>query len=477
MEQETGRTTRPYSSSDPSMHEESHTSSSSAMEPLACLAMVVNLFEQYNVVVQRIVADDDSSTRALLKWSNADYMINHRTNVPPTIPISKGPNKGKPHPRPDKGRLPASIPEPIFVADPGHRKKVLTGEFQKLLAKPVNGRFTFTKADSIRIGKNFAYMIRQLPRLPESEYENTGKAVLGHHFDDHTHCGPWCRRKILLARGLAGDNDNKKRFYRSMEKDANLYKVLNSIVSRFVTVDRLKEVAHGMDTQANESLNNTFSWLAPKNKVYCGSQSLQNRLSIGLGINMLGTQQYFKRLFVALGVFMTSNVKHYLSVKESNRAKRITKSKATEVKKRRKESYFETQRKEEAIARQARKKRDGTYRTGQNMDDDSSDDNIARPTRRPAARSYVCPHCGKSGHKTTTSKKCLLYNGGRGANDTAEAAAVVPTAQEIAELGREQYNDDGMPLTEDLPSDVSLSYLQGTDDVQNSDVENGRGLL
>jgi hypothetical protein len=36
------------------------------------------------------------------------------------------------HPRPDKGKLPAHVPEPLFVADPNHRRKGLTGELIKL---------------------------------------------------------------------------------------------------------------------------------------------------------------------------------------------------------------------------------------------------------------------------------------------------------------------------------------------------------
>jgi hypothetical protein len=40
-----------------------HTSSSGSMEPQACLEMVISTFEQYNVVVTRIVIDDDSSMR------------------------------------------------------------------------------------------------------------------------------------------------------------------------------------------------------------------------------------------------------------------------------------------------------------------------------------------------------------------------------------------------------------------------------
>ena len=43
-----------------------------------------------------------------------------------------------------------------------------------------------------------------------------------------------------------------------------------------------------MDTQSNESFNNMVSWLAPKNKFYCGSMSLANQLGIAVGINSIG---------------------------------------------------------------------------------------------------------------------------------------------------------------------------------------------
>jgi hypothetical protein len=99
--------------------------------------------------------------------------------------------------------------------------------------------------------RNFAYMIRQLPTLPEEQYVSAGKAVLDRHFDRHLHCGVWCRRKRMTQQ--ARDVDDNTRFYRSMTKDDVLYSKLQSIVERFITFERLQEVAHGMDTQVNES--------------------------------------------------------------------------------------------------------------------------------------------------------------------------------------------------------------------------------
>jgi hypothetical protein len=184
-----------------------------------------------------------------------------------------------------------------------------------------------TKMDATRIGKNFSYMVRQFTRMDESRYCDAAKAVLEHHFDNHAYCGGWCPRRRNPTMS------NRGYYYRCKTKDAKLYVKLQEILERFITPERLKEVAHGMDTQCNESFNNTFSWLAPKNKVYCGTRSLRNRLCIGIGIHALGTTEYFKRVYRKLGINMTDNIAYFLESKEIKRMQRIAKSKETETRK------------------------------------------------------------------------------------------------------------------------------------------------
>jgi hypothetical protein len=65
--------------------------------------------------------------------------------------------------RPNQGKLPGHIPEPQFVADPNHRKKVFTGDLWKLFGKPVAQRFTLTKMDIARLGTGYGFMIRRQP--------------------------------------------------------------------------------------------------------------------------------------------------------------------------------------------------------------------------------------------------------------------------------------------------------------------------
>jgi hypothetical protein len=130
------------------------------------------------------------------------------------------------------------------------------------------------------------------------------------------------------------------------------------LLSRFITMEKLREVCHVMDTQVNDSMNNTISWLAPKNKCYGGSQSLQNRIAIANGINSLGLHKYYTRIFHALGIRMTPNIVHFLTVKERNRKKRIKKRKTKEQKKERNKGIFEKIHNEEVIKQKERHKKE-----------------------------------------------------------------------------------------------------------------------
>jgi hypothetical protein len=393
-----------------------HTGTSKAMEPLGCLSLVVDTYERHRVVVARICIDDDAATRAKLKWSNADYMKNNNTNEVPQVPKSKGDNAGDMQDRKDNGKLPGHIPEPIFVADPGHRKKV----FQNVLYA-IHGRKAQTNPlstmDITRLVKNFGYMIKSLKRMTEDKWIAAANSVLDHHFDVHKACGVWCRRQHL------SDKQKKEspRFYRCMTKDAKLYGILKGEYARFITLDKLKEVSHSMDTQPNESMNNTISWLAPKNKCYSGSQSLRNRICIAIGINQLGLHKYLKKLLHRLGITMTPNTTHFLTQKDRKRAKRIAKTKTTVAKKERNTQIFTKLRKEEAAKRKAQRKGESgaTYKSGMHVlgnssDEDNENDTEQQPAqKRPRTnpKNQICALCGKKGHTTNRSKQCLQYKG------------------------------------------------------------------
>ena len=76
-----------------------HEGSSKGMESEAALQIVCEMHEKHKqlIYIKGIISDDDSTMRALLK---------HPDNHP-------------------KGRLPINVPQPIFLANPGHRTKSL----------------------------------------------------------------------------------------------------------------------------------------------------------------------------------------------------------------------------------------------------------------------------------------------------------------------------------------------------------------
>jgi hypothetical protein len=191
------------------------------------------------------------------------------------------------------------------------------------------------KMDINRLGTSFGYMVWSLKNKPQSEWINSANAVVEHHFDNHIYCGPWCKQKQQTQQ----QKEAGARYYRSVMKDAELYATLKRIISRFITIKRLEEVAHGFDTQINESFNNTASWFAPENKVYCGSQSLTNRLLIAIGINSIGVNGYFTRLFVHLGMTMPPCVAHFLAFKGIRQNKMARKRKLTKTKKKHKNKW------------------------------------------------------------------------------------------------------------------------------------------
>jgi hypothetical protein len=151
-----------------------HEGSSSSMEPKAALDMMIDLFDRRHVSIARICIDDDASTPALLKWSNADYCINNNTDKPPQVQkrvINKKDMSVKfvSEDRADTGKLPGRVPEPIFVADPNHRRKLFTKDLRAFKGDTSKDRFGMSDMDVLRLGKSYGYMIRSLKRLTEDK--------------------------------------------------------------------------------------------------------------------------------------------------------------------------------------------------------------------------------------------------------------------------------------------------------------------
>jgi hypothetical protein len=191
-----------------------------------------------------------------------------------------------------------------------------------------------------------------------------------------------------------------------------LYALLAEKMERFCTHERLQEMAHTLDTNMNEAFNQICTWYAPKNKVFAGTCSLPNRIGFAVGINSLGVEVFFKRLFKMMGIPVTSNVAYYLHLKEKSRVKRLAKLKFKESKVKRNKRKMDALTKNTLIAKMELRKREGTYRRGMNLDDPLEEADEANKMVLPAKRAKstssarYCEWCGSKGHITKRSIKC-----------------------------------------------------------------------
>lgn len=367
--------------------------SSGSMEPQALVSIAHQLLDDYYVVLETIIADDDSSVRAQMKWSNPDWMIHHNlTRLPKIWSEAKQECVTRAH----GGKLRYPYPEPTFLADPQHRTKLFGKKLFGMESKTNENNNGVNKVDCFTLKKNFGYMSKQMRTAPRSEWLDAGVAALEHYFENHNHCGDWCKRRSMSETELEVDRKDSGKYYRCKQRDSKVYAALKGIIAPFITLERLQEIAHGHDTQINESLNNTISWLAPKNKTFCGSRSLPGRVHLAIGIQIAGYERFMFGLLERLGISVTPGVRKHVKAIGRRKERHSQLHKTKEYKRKRQDV---TRKKVKAHIQDAENKRrkNGFYAPGEGF-------NTCLPVLDP----NVCPHCLKKGHKTTVSKQCNM---------------------------------------------------------------------
>jgi len=307
-------------------------------------------------------------------------------------------------------------------------------------------------------------MTTALPLAKEDEYVERSKAVIEHHFDNHVHCGSFCHRKDQSAEELAAST----KYYQHKENDKELCSVLQHVFERFITLDALKEVGHDMDTLVSKSLNNTMSWVAPKNKTYSTTQSLRNRISVAVRINALGIYAYFARLFRELGIDLPEDVAHYLKQVDARRTYIINKSQEIEQKKNRQENFHKALEEHTERAKKQQCKREGSiYQPGIGMG------NYCEPTKQcgkfdPNAR---CSKCKEVGHKRPTNKLCKHYKPSK----HKEQATPEELQAQLERNAKEQDSMGSLPFIDG--DDEFFDSFEGPDDMDNDDIGGATGEI
>jgi hypothetical protein len=230
-------------------------------------------------------------------------------------------------------------------------------------------------------------------------------AVLEHHFNNHTVCGPWCHVKLLQGK----EREEAKLNYRSKVKNKKFYLQVKQIFDDFVEL--VHEMMHRWDTNIVEGLNKCFTKFLPKDRTYARTIENKERLCLVVAIDSQGYINTYQQIAEKTGLTLT------LTHEELNRQLDNTKSyrrvyrKEDGAKRRRmQKDYAKLKEMKYKLAKENRK--DLFYATGTSgpFPDDAQQQKQA-PKRKRKERinkeNVMCPHCGKKGHLQKSLNQCL----------------------------------------------------------------------
>ena len=292
------------------------------------------------------------------------------------------------------------------------------------------GQTDVTKADALRLKRNYGYAHKQFRDKPFDDYRKAMNAALLHLGNDHSDCdGSWCKYKAGTLRKV----DNK----RSLLRERKRYKNLLQVHQTYTTDDMLKMSYHPFDSQKNEAFNAKVAVVAPKTKTFCKTMSLNDRISLVIIEDSVGYDATYTRIIAKLTGRTTCRLSPALRVWLQVKDKLLHREKHHRTKpatKKKRASKIQEKIKAAIDDDQKARKRGLDYGTGiavaERKDDHATVSTLTTPspaampketmpkemmldtvpTTASAKRNIlVCGRCGEQGHTRVTSKKCK-YN-------------------------------------------------------------------
>jgi len=146
--------------------------------------------------------------------------------------------------------------------------------------------------------------------------------------------------KELKRRELALMERNQKGYYRCKVRHTKLYKEMTDAYAPYITKSMLEQLQHEWDTQKNEAMNTSVSAYAPKNKTYSMTQSLDTRVAIAAGVQILGYYQFWKRIFSEFDTEVDANLGAILQRRDIIKGKKSLSEGSIEGKKRKADGKY-----------------------------------------------------------------------------------------------------------------------------------------
>jgi hypothetical protein len=182
---------------------------------------------------------------------------------------------------------------------------------------------------------------------------------------------------------------------------------------------------HPFDTQTNESINQSIANVAPKSVCYFGTNSLNSRISLVVGLHNLGYHDFFSKLFEALGISMPNNdhLSKYLNNKDGRKEWKCEYQKKITVKLNRSQQQQKTR---DKVFKERTYK---SYGPGVGLSAGivkirKVDEFKAEPDKTEPKK---CCKCGSNSLQRPTHRECML-NKNKTLTQTAAAATMTLTA-------------------------------------------------
>jgi hypothetical protein len=134
--------------------------------------------------------------------------------------------------------------------------------------------------------------------------------------------------------------------YRTLTNDQQLFDQILTSIQHLLSPEALRQVWHNFDTNLNENMNNMVASYAPKHCHYSSSLSLNTRIAIAAGTQIVGHYHFWRLLLDRFDIPMHPSMKEYLQDRDKRRIKKTERNRSSEVKLKRTEKLRDTIKKE-----------------------------------------------------------------------------------------------------------------------------------
>ena len=148
------------------------------------------------------------------------------------------------------------------------------------MAKAALKTSRLTKVQAERLQKYFGYWVKQ-NNSSVQKLQDTRMVVLEHSKGNHQLCGDWCA--WVRAKKENKPLNKLPIFNMNIANDVATVSQVEEILTTFVGDKKLEELEHPYNSQRNEMLNMENRRVAPKEKNFSKSASLDYRLQHVIG--------------------------------------------------------------------------------------------------------------------------------------------------------------------------------------------------